>query len=250
MIFKVTWPMRSKMKKTILIIVVMALWPIVALTGLNEDLCIAAGRGNLPEVKRHLAKGTDVNRGVAKGWTTMMFASASGHREAVKELLAKGDEVNAQDNNGSGVQSSPSADDVITIKRPGEAYEVTTPLSRSTLIIPSDGLSQAEKTAGGATDNPRYFYFLDRKRGLSISGWFDPSQKFVEVRKQWAMDTSNWKRTGQPERLNPSFSIIGDWIRSPLIRFMWVASPRPISGHIGYELERGLTYISHLHLSV
>jgi ankyrin repeat protein len=88
------------------LIAVAVLWTIFALAGVNEDLYEASGRGDLPEVKRLLAKGADVNakievggvRGIPKGVksTALMAASGMGHQEIVQILLEKGADVNAR----------------------------------------------------------------------------------------------------------------------------------------------------------
>ena len=66
----------------------------------NEDLRQAVSRGDLPEVKRLIAKGAEVNAKGKYGSTPLMHASMNGDREVVQELLSKGAEVNAKDNNG------------------------------------------------------------------------------------------------------------------------------------------------------
>jgi hypothetical protein len=104
-----------------------------------------------------------------------------------------------------------SGPDVIAVNRLKAAYEVTIPVSRLTLIIPSAGLSRDHSSYGGATEHPEYFRFVDRKGGLYISGWFEPAERFHNVRKEWEHDISFWKQQGFPDPLNPSFSKIGGW---------------------------------------
>jgi hypothetical protein len=65
---------------------VVALWATVAFAGVNEDLMQAAERGDLPKVKRLLAKGAKVNAKSNPGDTALMFATEAGHRE-LRELL-------------------------------------------------------------------------------------------------------------------------------------------------------------------
>lgn len=67
----------------------------------EENLIIAAERGNLLTVKELIAKGVDVNaRMPDNGGTALILASQNGHIEIVKELLAKGADVNAKTNDG------------------------------------------------------------------------------------------------------------------------------------------------------
>jgi len=72
-----------------------------AIAGVNENLIDAAGRGDLPSVKRLINKGAAVNAKDKDGWTALMDASfGAGHREVVELLLAHGADVNAKNNNG------------------------------------------------------------------------------------------------------------------------------------------------------
>jgi hypothetical protein len=104
-----------------------------------------------------------------------------------------------------------SGADAIAVTRLNAAYEVTIPVSRLTLIIPSAGLSRDQTPYGGATEHPEYFRFIDRKGGLYISGWFEPAERFRNVKKGWETDIRFWKQQGFPVPLNPSFSRIGRW---------------------------------------
>jgi ankyrin repeat protein len=102
---------------------VFALSATVALAGMNEDLIEAAKRGDLPVVKRLLAKGADVNaktevggvRGIPKGVKSparvnedLIKASKRGDLPEVKRLLTKGADVNAKDNRGRTVLTAAS----------------------------------------------------------------------------------------------------------------------------------------------
>jgi ankyrin repeat protein len=71
-----------------LLMALVALWATVAIARVNEDLIEASKRGDLPEVKRLLAKGAEVNAKDEKGRTALMRASKRGQWE-VMELLIK-----------------------------------------------------------------------------------------------------------------------------------------------------------------
>jgi ankyrin repeat protein len=83
------------------LIALAVLWTIVAIAGVNEDLIEASRRGDLPEVKRLLAKGADVNAKDKFGRTALISAAGNNQQETVKLLLAKGADVNAKDMNGN-----------------------------------------------------------------------------------------------------------------------------------------------------
>jgi ankyrin repeat protein len=63
---------------------------------LNADLIKASFSGNLPEVKRLLDKGANVNASRENGMTALIGASMEGQQEIVELLLAKGAEVDAK----------------------------------------------------------------------------------------------------------------------------------------------------------
>lgn len=63
----------------------------------NEALLNAIKRNDLKRVQGLLDRGADVNAADADGWTPLMWAVASGRKEAVSLLLDKGAELNARD---------------------------------------------------------------------------------------------------------------------------------------------------------
>ena len=82
------------------LLVVLALWASVAIAGVNEDLIKAALRGDLPAVKRFIAKGADVNAKDCNGGTALIAASQDGRLDLVQALIAEGADVNAKMDNG------------------------------------------------------------------------------------------------------------------------------------------------------
>ena len=69
------------------VIAILALWATVSKAG-GYDLVYAAYYGDLPEVKRLLAAGAEVNAQDKSGKTALMFATRMNHPE-VRELLIK-----------------------------------------------------------------------------------------------------------------------------------------------------------------
>jgi hypothetical protein len=91
------------------------------------------------------------------------------------------------------------------------AYVLTVPVSGLTLTIPKGGLVLKSNAIGGATDNPRYFYFEDPLLNLIVSGWFEPAHGFSGVEEFWRAETAAWKKRDLPEPRNVVFEKIGKW---------------------------------------
>jgi uncharacterized protein len=66
------------------LLAVLALSTTIAFAGINDDLIAAAREGDLPEVKRLLARGAEVNAKNEYGKTALMLATIMGHRKVVK----------------------------------------------------------------------------------------------------------------------------------------------------------------------
>ena len=85
------------MQKTILMIMA------VALVGCGKPLIsihVAAERGNIGAVKKHLDAGTDVNAKTHNDGTPLFYAIVHDQKEIVELLIAKGANVNARDDEG------------------------------------------------------------------------------------------------------------------------------------------------------
>lgn len=66
---------------------------------LELNLMIAASKGNVPEIKRLINKGADVNTATLEGATPLIFAVTGNKREAVRELLTHEPELDYMTNN-------------------------------------------------------------------------------------------------------------------------------------------------------
>jgi ankyrin repeat protein len=66
------------------------------MNGIDEELIVAAQENNLPEVRRLLSVGADVNAKDYYGATPLIRASLRGHVQVVKELLDHGADIDAK----------------------------------------------------------------------------------------------------------------------------------------------------------
>lgn len=124
------------------------------------------------------------------------------------EILSSGLALMKSAKPGKGALPSPStAIEIIDAKG---LFSLTTPASRLVLTIPKGNLSRITNPLG-VSDHPRYFYFRDEQLQLNISGWFEPGQAFLGIKKHWENETSEWKRRGHPAPLNVSFQKMAHW---------------------------------------
>ena len=136
--------------------------------------------------------------------------------------------------------------DTIQVHLREDHYVLTVPVSRLTMNIPRAGFSQrAVELLGGATSNPRYFYFVDPSVPMYISGWFEPAEKYAGVQEFWEDEVRAWERDGLPEPLNVSIVRIGNW---DAIVYD-IASEVRVSAHIRANWIQAGTWID-IHLSI
>lgn len=106
--------------------------------------------------------------------------------------------------------ASPTAS--IEVKEATDSYRLSVPVSQLTMTLPKGNWSPKDKSIGGGTSNPRYFYFEDKKEAsLILSGWFEPARLFIGVSELWEKDTQRWKKEGLPQPINVSFETLGAW---------------------------------------
>lgn len=143
--------------------------------------------------------------------------------------------------------------------RPAEPIEITegngsfrlsVAVSRLAMTLPKGNWSLKQKSIGGGTSNPRYFYFEDSKQAsLILSGWFEPDRLFTGVSSLWEKDMQSWKKAGLPQPVNVSFGKLGGWDTvmydhnfrnavSSHIRAHWVQSGTWIDIHISTTTNR------------
>lgn len=145
---------------------------------------------------------------------------------------------------GCSVTGGTRPNESIEIKEASDSYSFSVPVSRLTMTLPKSNWSPKVNSIGGGTNNPRYFYFKDKKEAsLLLSGWFEPDRLFTGVRNHWEKDRQSLEKNGLPEPINVSFEKLGGWdtvmydhnldnIVSSHLRAHWVQSGTWIDLHL------------------
>lgn len=146
---------------------------------------------------------------------------------------------------------APSKDERLQVNEGKDVFTLMVPVSNLTMSIPKGGLIEGRNTHGGSANNPRYFYFQEKKESASIivSGWFESQGRFSSTKKVWESDTKQWSRQGLPAPTNVSFQKIEGWdaviYDMPLpggsnthIRAHWVQAGTWIDVHLSITAER------------
>ena len=96
---------------------------------------------------------------------------------------------------------------VLDVVAKDDHYTLSVPAGRVRLSFPKSGLAQVEATGGGATDSPRYFYFVDAAHGFQVSGWLENARLYKGIKDFWASED----RAARFKASSVSFERCGDW---------------------------------------
>lgn len=175
-------------------------------------------------------------------FTVLQRNASAEQRQQMLDIVASASY--AKDTAGSTL----TAKDAVLGVIPQEAsYQLWLPSSRLYMDIPKANMTLVSKASADAPQGPRYFHFVDR--GLNVSGWFEPAQKYDGVKAFWASETAAWAKNGLPEAQDVVFKQINKWdaivYDSPVpsgtnahIRAHWVQAGTWIDLHISFTSNR------------
>jgi hypothetical protein len=124
--------------------------------------------------------------------------------------------------------------------------ELSVPVSKLTLVIPRGILALAAEPRTGATASPRYFHFVDEKRGLVVAGWIESAASWSGFEKSWLGELRAMKNSGVSISKAPDVLDVGPWRAAAYA----VDLPnRGTSENLRAELVRDGTWID-VHISV
>jgi hypothetical protein len=133
----------------------------------------------------------------------------------------------------------------LTITTLVDSIELSVPASRLTLIFPRGGLAAVNEPRAGAAASFRYFHFNDEKRGLVVSGWFEPASSYGGFEKFWTGELLAMKKNGIPIREAPEVVMAGPWQAAAYN----VVLPNGVSANVRAELISAGTWVD-VHISV
>jgi hypothetical protein len=126
-----------------------------------------------------------------------------------------------------------------------DSIELSVPASRLILSFPRGGLAAVDEPRTGAAASSRYFHFNDEKRGLVVSGWFEPASSYVGFEKFWMGELLAMKKNGIPLREAPDVVRAGAW---QAVAYN-VVLPNGVSANVRAELISAGTW-ADVHISV
>jgi hypothetical protein len=126
-----------------------------------------------------------------------------------------------------------------------DSIELSVPVSRLTLTFPRGSLTTVSEPLSGATASARYFHFYDQKRGLVVSGWFEPASSYGGFEKFWAGELLAMKKNGVAIREVAQVLEAGAW---QAVTYN-VDLPNGISANVRAELISAGTWVD-VHISV
>jgi len=126
-----------------------------------------------------------------------------------------------------------------------DSIEMSVPASRLTLTFPRGGLVAVNERRVGAAASSRYFHFIDEKRGLVVSGWFEPASSYGGFEKYWTGELLAMKKNGIPIREAPDVVKAGPW---QAVAYD-VDLPNGVSANVRAELISAGTWVD-VHISV
>jgi hypothetical protein len=138
---------------------------------------------------------------------------------------------------------SPSSTLVVTAL--DDSIELSVPVSKLILSFPRGGLATVSEPRTGAAASARYFHFDDQKRGLIVSGWFEPASSYGGFEKFWAGELLAMKKSGVALREAPEVLEAGPW---QAVAYN-VDLPNGVSANVRAELISAGTWVD-VHISV
>jgi hypothetical protein len=127
-----------------------------------------------------------------------------------------------------------------------DSIELSVPVSKLTLVIPRGNLASVEEPRTGATAGPRYFHYVDEKRGLVLTGWFEAASSWSGFEKFWIGELRAMKNGGVSIRKAPDVVAAGPWQAAAYD----VDLPKKVtSANVRAELISAGTWID-IHISV
>jgi hypothetical protein len=137
--------------------------------------------------------------------------------------------------------ATPAGNARLAVVESDSSYEVTVPASRVVMLIPRAALVRVDVRH----DNPRYFYFQDKRAGMIISGWFEAAERYPGLQQLWSKDTAAWRTKGLPEPRNVRLTRIAKW---EAITYD-MPDPAATNSHLRAQRLQAGTWID-VHLSV
>ena len=104
-----------------------------------------------------------------------------------------------------------AADESLQVSVQESGYLLHASVSELHLFVPDAKMTNFTDRMRKSHKDGRYFFLHDEKRGLTLSGWNEPSRLYPGLEQFWSDLSESWKKRELWKPVNVVTSKLGNW---------------------------------------